>query len=153
MTLLAVALAIADKVTELEEKDFVNGRVLNKNAHVKGKWFIKFYVPWCPHCQRLAPEWEEMAGEIDEEVNVGAVNCSDHDDLSTFYGVYSYPTIYYIDDSLGMVKYQGMRSAEDLSDYINNQDYLREDSSKIKDIEKFREISTLEKFKGMFGLD
>ena len=41
-------------------------------------WFIKYYAPWCGHCQRLAPSWEQMAKELKRQVNVGEVNCDDH---------------------------------------------------------------------------
>ena len=39
-------------------------------------WFIKFYAPWCGHCQRLAPIWSEFNRLHSEEVNVGLVDCT-----------------------------------------------------------------------------
>lgn len=39
-------------------------------------WFIKFYAPWCGHCQRLAPTWAEFAKLHEDDLNVARVDCT-----------------------------------------------------------------------------
>lgn len=41
-----------------------------------GIWFIKFFAPWCVHCQKLAPAWEELGRSLKNKVNVGSVDCT-----------------------------------------------------------------------------
>lgn len=64
------------------------------NAQKSGQpWFIKYYAPWCPHCQQMAPTWERMATDLARQINVGEINCDDHRDVCVENGVTSFPTL------------------------------------------------------------
>ena len=149
IVLLVAALA-EDKVIELKYKDFNNGKVTDKDGKVNGRWFIKFFAPWCPHCQRLAPEWSEMSTQLTEDVKVGGVDCTKEENLCTNYNVFSYPTIVYMEQGLGQIHYDGSRKAEDLRDWINEKKYLNESNTK-KEVPKVKQIGGFEKLKKMFG--
>lgn len=38
-------------------------------------WFIEFYAPWCRHCQRLHPTWDELYLTRKDQVNIARVDC------------------------------------------------------------------------------
>ena len=42
-------------------------------------WFIKFYAPWCKHCQNLLPAWKEIANVKKDVLNVRKVDCTADD--------------------------------------------------------------------------
>lgn len=56
-------------------------------------WLVEFFAPWCGHCQRLAPEWEKAAKELEGKAKLGAVDATIHNALANKYGVRGYPTI------------------------------------------------------------
>ena len=45
----------------------------------EGAWFVKFYAPWCGHCKKLAPAWEELATKVNlvaSPIRVAKVDCT-----------------------------------------------------------------------------
>ena len=48
-----------------------------------GTWFVKYYAPWCGHCKKLAPTWEELSGAVPEGVHVAHVDCTVAQDICT----------------------------------------------------------------------
>lgn len=81
-------------------------------------WFVKFYAPWCHHCQAMAPSWQAMAREVKGRLNVGEVNCDIEKRLCKDVHVKGYPTLLYFQGG-ERVEYEGLRGLGDLIKYAN----------------------------------
>lgn len=78
-------------VRELSPDNF-NEVVLDPTQNV----FVKFYAPWCGHCQRFAPQWEALAKLVEVrriDLRIVALDASRYRELADKHGVRSYPTI------------------------------------------------------------
>ena len=82
-------------------------------------WFIKFYAPWCPHCQKMAPNWAEMAKEMRGKLNIGEVNCDIEGRLCKDVHARAFPTILYFRGG-ERVEYGGLRGVGDFINYANS---------------------------------
>lgn len=81
-------------------------------------WFIKFYAPWCHHCQAMGPNWASMAREMKGKLNVGEVNCDAEKRLCKDAHVKGYPTLLFFRGG-ERIEYNGMRGLGDFIDYAN----------------------------------
>ncbi|KAI1276035.1 thioredoxin-like protein [Xylaria sp. FL0933] len=79
-------------------------------------WFVKFYAPWCHHCQAMAPNWQQMAKEMKGKLNVGEVNCDVESRLCKDVRLKGYPTILFFKGG-ERVEYDGLRGVGDLIHY------------------------------------
>jgi len=39
-------------------------------------WLVEFYAPWCGHCKKLEPEWNEAASKVKGNVKFGKVDAT-----------------------------------------------------------------------------
>ncbi|PSN37039.1 Thioredoxin domain-containing protein 5 [Blattella germanica] len=94
-----------DSKSEPSVPEPVNGLLeLTEDTFTKhvasGKHFIKFYAPWCGHCQKLAPTWDSLAKsfEHDTTVTIGKVDCTIHRSICNNFDIKGYPTLLWIED-------------------------------------------------------
>ncbi|KAJ4360108.1 uncharacterized protein N0V89_000668 [Didymosphaeria variabile] len=107
-------------------------------------WFIKFYAPWCHHCQAMAPMWAQMAREMQGKLNIGEVDCDANNRLCKDAGVKGYPTILFFRGG-ERTEYNGMRGLGDFLDYANKAVAVGEgvqdvDLAAFKEMEKTEEV-------------
>ncbi|KAK5242510.1 hypothetical protein LTR40_012749, partial [Exophiala xenobiotica] len=105
-------------------------------------WFIKFYVPWCSHCQHLAPTWSELGREMEGKLNIGEVNCEQSPRLCKDAKVNAYPTIYFFRGG-ERVEYEGLRGLGDLLSFANkalDSDVKYVDANMFKEMEETEEV-------------
>ena len=103
----------------LTEADFVSE--VSASPH-----FVMFYAPWCGHCKRLAPTWEELAGKMNvekekREVTIGKVDCTEQTALCSAQDVTGYPTLKFFKNGAEKedgVKYRGNRDLASLQKFI-----------------------------------
>ncbi|KAI4457365.1 protein disulfide-isomerase c17h9.14c-related [Holotrichia oblita] len=111
-----------------DSKDEAQGVVLVltgdnfKHGIQKGISFVKFFAPWCGHCKRLAPTWEELGKKLlhDNSVNIVKVDCTleVNKELCKEQEVDGFPTIYLYKNGLKISEYTGNRSLEDLVEFV-----------------------------------
>ncbi|XP_063244147.1 thioredoxin domain-containing protein 5 homolog [Bacillus rossius redtenbacheri] len=86
----------------------------------RGKHFVKFYAPWCGHCQKLAPVWDSLAKSLehDKMVSVAKIDCTVHRTVCNNFDIKGYPTLLWIEDGKKVEKYQGQRTHEELKEFV-----------------------------------
>jgi len=81
---------------------------------------IEFYAPWCGHCKKLAPAYDELAQKLaEEDVSIVKMDATANDVPST-YEVRGFPTLYWAprDSKSAPIRYEGGREADDFFNYI-----------------------------------
>ncbi|KPM05728.1 disulfide-isomerase TMX3-like protein [Sarcoptes scabiei] len=97
----------------------MNDRLIDIYLNDKRSFLVKFYIPWCHHCQELDPIWSQVAQQltnIDPNIVVGRVDCAKHSNVATHFGIRGFPTIIYL-NSQKRVEFKGDRTREEIIDF------------------------------------
>lgn len=149
---LCATMVLADSISDDDHPVILHSEnfytyVLNPDTNqvlTENGWFIKFYAPWCGHCKKLAPVWDQLHVNNKSQLNVGKVDCTSDlaGSLCQQFGVRGYPTLIYfppmgapkpstVDEQGNSVevdsaffKYSGMRSLESLEQFALQGGYL-----------------------------
>ena len=107
-------------------------------------WFIKFYAPWCGHCQAMAPNWVQLGKEMKGKLNIGEVNCDVESRLCKDVHLRGFPTILFFRGG-ERVEYEGLRGLGDFVSYANKAidigDGVKDiDAVEFKELEEKEEV-------------
>ena len=111
-------------------------------TNTQDPWFVKFYAPWCHHCQAMAPNWQQMAREMQGKLNVGEVNCDVEKHLCKDARVHGYPSLLFFRGG-ERVEYQGLRGIGDLIDFAEKAVDVGKGVSDV-DLETFKTMEETE---------
>ena len=111
----------SEEVPEQEEgKPYVLvGKTFDKFVKEKNNVFVKFYAPWCGHCKRLAPTWDDLAEKVkDSGIVIAKYDATANENESV--DVKGFPTLKYYKNG-NAIDYSGARDLESLKKFALEQ--------------------------------
>lgn len=100
--------------------------------------FIKYYAPWCGHCQQMAPMWEELASELKDVQGLILADMDTTTNEVAGLELEGFPTLkLYLKGKKGEpFEFDGDRTPEDLKKYLIEHSTAYQNYSKSKSTEE-----------------
>ncbi|XP_010177519.1 PREDICTED: protein disulfide-isomerase A2-like, partial [Mesitornis unicolor] len=84
--------------------------------------FVKFYAPWCSHCQEMAAAWEELGERYKDHEDIVIAELDATANEMENITIHGFPTLHYFPAGPGrkMVEYKSTRDVETFSKFLEN---------------------------------
>jgi len=108
-----------DSVIQLTDQTFEH-QTQASTGQTTGKWLVMFHAPWCGHCKKLMPIWNDLANGIDPEedgnIIIATVDTTTNPNLLSRFAIRGFPTVLYFADRK-MYRYKSDRSMKALLEF------------------------------------
>ena len=115
---LAAAVAAKSAVLDLIPDNF--DKVVLKSGKPT---LVEFFAPWCGHCKKLAPVYEELGEAFakSDAVQIAKVDADAEKTLGKRFGVQGFPTLKWFDGkSEEPTEYEGGRDFDSLANFVTD---------------------------------
>jgi len=109
---------VAAGVEELTQETFQD--FIKANEHV----LVKFTAPWCGHCKKIKPEFDDAAEALEAEglkARLADVDATEQKELATEFDVTGYPTLKYFHEGKAQ-DYGGGREKADFVSFLKGRE-------------------------------
>jgi thioredoxin 1 len=79
---------------------------------------VMAFAPWCPHCIRMEPIYEEVAEELGDDYIFTKFDIEKYPDFTTEFKIQSLPTLILIDNKKEVTRKMGEMRKNDLKQLI-----------------------------------
>ncbi|XP_063781946.1 protein disulfide-isomerase A3 [Pseudophryne corroboree] len=146
---LSTATVLASDVLDLTDDNFDS--VVQQHQFM----LVEYFAPWCGHCKKLAPEYEEAATKLKGTATLAKVDCTANSKICNKYGVSGYPTLKIFRNGEESGAYDGPRSADGIVSTIKKQaGPASVDLRSVEEFEKFTadaDASVVGFFRDLYG--
>jgi len=120
---LVPVLKSADEPEQDDEKPYeLVGKTFDNFVKENNNVFVKFYAPWCGHCKKLAPIWDELHTKLSEEdVVIAKYDATANENEQV--DVKGYPTLKFYKNGKA-IDYSGPRTLDSLLKFVDEHSTL-----------------------------
>eukprot|EP00177_Eucheuma_denticulatum_P001442 GFKZ01002599.1.p1 GENE.GFKZ01002599.1~~GFKZ01002599.1.p1 ORF type:complete len:543 (-),score=145.51 GFKZ01002599.1:1117-2721(-) len=80
--------------------------------------FVKFFAPWCGHCQSMAADFEKSAAALKGVAVLADVDATKEEELAKKFNIEGFPTLKLFADGEEIVDYSGGRDSDSMVRFV-----------------------------------